>query len=283
MLTVISANHPVFPLKTGRDGSNKTASATTQFSATETLSQHRHLADISPTWCARLARIESAETSEGEGLLRKSEVVSLLPKVFPALRQLRARDRSHSQEIGFGLWQHKLNIRGPQAFVLRDRAESARSMEAFVSSTDRPLEPADMSDRLRYSPSLHPLHAFLLAGAVTLFVSALLSDIAYFNTAEIQWKNFTSWLQAGGLVFTGLAILWAVADLFRTVASKARALIYAVLLIATFVLGFIDELVHAKDAWATMPEGLVLSAIVAVLAVAATLLGFSSLRAGAMQ
>jgi uncharacterized membrane protein len=140
-----------------------------------------------------------------------------------------------------------------------------------------------MRERHRYSPSLHPLHAFLLAGAVTLFVSALLSDIAYFNTAEIQWKNFTSWLQAGGLVFTGLAILWAVADLFRTVASKARALIYAVLLIATFVLGFIDELVHAKDAWATMPEGLVLSAIVAVLAVAATLLGFSSLRAGAMQ
>src|SRR4051794_35836474 len=92
----------------------------------------------------------------------------------------------------------ELNIRGPQAFVLHMVGRNRlASLEAFVSSTDRPLKPADTSDRLRYSPSLHPLHAFLLAGAVTLFVSALLSDIAYFNTAEIQWKNFTSWLQVG--------------------------------------------------------------------------------------
>jgi uncharacterized membrane protein len=145
------------------------------------------------------------------------------------------------------------------------------------------LEPAYASERLRYWPSLHPLHAYLLAGAVTLFIGALLSDTAYFTTAEIQWKNFASWLLAGGLVFTGFAILWAVVDLFRTVASKARASIYPVLLIAAFVLGFIDELVHAKDAWATMPEGLVLSAIIAVLTVAAIIMRFSSRFAGAMR
>ena len=52
------------------------------------------------------------------------------------------------------------------------------------------------------------------------------------------------------------------------------------LLLATFVLGFINSLVHAKDVWAAMPAGLVLSLIVAVLAIAATWIGFSSLRVG---
>lgn len=152
-----------------------------------------------------------------------------------------------------------------------------------MSSTNHLLHPADAADRPVYSLSLHPLHAFLLAGAITLFVSALLSDIAYFKTAEIQWKNFASWLLAGGLVFSGFATLWAAIDLLRTRGSKVRALIYLILLLAAFVVGFIDELVHAKDAWATMPGGLILSAIVAVLAVAAGLLGFSTLRTGAMR
>ena len=49
------------------------------------------------------------------------------------------------------------------------------------------------------------------------------------------------------------------------------------LLLAAWVLGFVDELVHAKDAWASMPEGLIMSVLVAGLATAATVLGFSTL------
>ena len=47
---------------------------------------------------------------------------------------------------------------------------------------------------------IHPLHAFLLAATVPLFLGALLSDAAYARTQEIQWTNFASWLIAGGLV-----------------------------------------------------------------------------------
>lgn len=151
------------------------------------------------------------------------------------------------------------------------------------SSFDRSLPPVHPADRLNYRPSLHPLHAFLLAGAVTLFIGGFLSDLAYLMTYEIQWKNFTSWLLAGALVFTGFSILWGLVDIFRTRENRARPLIYLVLLIAIFVLGFINELVHAKDAWATMPEGLILSMIGAVLAIAANVLGFSNLRAGAVR
>ncbi|OSN62478.1 hypothetical protein BV349_04778 [Pseudomonas syringae pv. actinidiae] len=34
-----------------------------------------------------------------------------------------------------------------------------------------------------------PLHATLLAGTVPLFLGALLSDIAYYQTFQIQWSN----------------------------------------------------------------------------------------------
>ena len=64
-------------------------------------------------------------------------------------------------------------------------------------------------------PSLHPLHAALLAGTVPLFLGVLLSDLTYSNSYEIQWKNFASWLLVGGLVFGGFTLLWAAIDLAR--------------------------------------------------------------------
>jgi len=52
------------------------------------------------------------------------------------------------------------------------------------------------------------------------------------------------------------------------------------LLVATWVLGFINALQHAKDAWAVMPTGLVLSVIVTLLACAVAWIGLSNLRDG---
>lgn len=58
-----------------------------------------------------------------------------------------------------------------------------------------------------YPRALHPLHAVLLAGTIPLFLGALLCDLAYAASYEIQWSNFASWLIVGGLVFGGLALL----------------------------------------------------------------------------
>lgn len=121
---------------------------------------------------------------------------------------------------------------------------------------------------------IHPFHAVLLAGTVPLFLGAVLSDIAYARSYEIQWSNFASWLVVGGLAFGGAALLCAVVDLFRGV----RAFAYTTLLLFTWVLGFINALIHAKDGWAMMPVGLVLSIVVFVLACAATWAGFSGPR-----
>jgi uncharacterized membrane protein len=132
-------------------------------------------------------------------------------------------------------------------------------------------------DRIRWT--LHPLNAVLLAGALALFLGALLSDIVYFRSYQIQWNNFASWLLAGALVVGAFALVAAIVGLFR-VRGRAWPVVYALLLLAVWVLGFIDALVHARDAFATMPAGLVLSVIVVILACVALWIAFAGMRTG---
>jgi uncharacterized membrane protein len=113
----------------------------------------------------------------------------------------------------------------------------------------------------------------LLAGTFPLFLGVLLADIAYFNTYEIQWKNFASWLLVGALVFGGLTLLGAVFAVIRVGWRVRSASVYLLLLLAAWLLGFINALVHAADAWASMPQGLVLSVVVLALVLAASWLG----------
>lgn len=127
---------------------------------------------------------------------------------------------------------------------------------------------------------LHTIPAVLLAGTVPLFLGVLLTDFTYFSTYELQWKNFASWLIVGGLIFGGFALLWLLIELFDSTKRGRLRVLSIFFLLATFVLGFINALVHAQDAWESMPEALVLSALGTVLAITATVLAFSTLRAG---
>ena len=140
-----------------------------------------------------------------------------------------------------------------------------------------------ISTGYRYSALIHPLHAVLLAGTVPLFLGAALSDYAYSSTYEIQWNNFASWLITGGLLFAGIALLFAVIDLCRASRRAPGIFLYAAILLATWVIGFYNALMHARDAWASMPTGLVMSVIVAVLACLATWSGFHARRIGGMK
>jgi uncharacterized membrane protein len=127
--------------------------------------------------------------------------------------------------------------------------------------------------------ALHPLHAILLAFPLPMFLGALLSDLAYWSSYHVQWANFSSWLIAGGLTGGAFALLWALVDLLRQSAwPRSRRAVYFTVIFVMWVLGFINALVHAKDAWATMPEGLYLSAVTALLAAIAAWIGFSASR-----
>jgi uncharacterized membrane protein len=127
---------------------------------------------------------------------------------------------------------------------------------------------------------LHPLHAFLLAAALPLFLGGLLSDMAYSSGYQIQWSNFAQWLIAGAMVFTGFALLWSFIALLRGRSYRGRPLASFLLLLAVFVLGLVNSFVHARDAFGTMPDGLILSWVVTLLALAATWMEFATLRRG---
>lgn len=127
--------------------------------------------------------------------------------------------------------------------------------------------------------AIHPFHAAMLAGSLSLFLGTLLADYAYWSSYQIEWSNFASWLLIGAMVFATIALLCAVIDLSR----GRRAWLYTLVLAVAWVLGFFNALQHARDAWAIMPTALVLSVIVAVLVCVATWIGFSSLRAGGVK
>lgn len=129
---------------------------------------------------------------------------------------------------------------------------------------------------LARSWAIHPFHAAVLGGVLPLFLGALLADYAYWGTYEPQWSNFAAWLLVGAMVMTTLALVCGIVGLVR----GRRNLGYAVVLAVTWGVGFVNCLQHARDAWAVMPAGLVLSVVGTVLALVATWIGFSSLRVG---
>ena len=154
-------------------------------------------------------------------------------------------------------------------------ALSAYALPRPGASYNKELPPMTTLPTHRINPG--PLHAILLAGTVPLFLGALLSDITYTQTYQIQWANFASWLIAGALVFSGFALLFALVNLGRAERKAGAPVVYVLLLLATWIVGLVNAFQHAKDAYASMPAGLVLSAIVLALTLAAT---WTGLRAG---
>lgn len=134
-----------------------------------------------------------------------------------------------------------------------------------------------MDSIARWAPrrAIHPFHAAVLGGVLPLFLGALLSDYAYWSSHEIQWSNFAAWLLVGAMVVTSIALVCAIVSTLR-----GYNVIYLVVLALTWVVGFFNALHHARDAWAIMPGALVMSVIVSLLALVATVMGFCSLRTG---
>lgn len=116
----------------------------------------------------------------------------------------------------------------------------------------------------------HPLYAILLAFPVALFPAALVSDITYLNSAEIQWTNFSSWLIAGALLVGAPAFLWAAISAFRTPKRRARTLFHLVLVAIMWTAGLLNAFQHSRDGWSSVgTTGLLLSIVASAAALAA--------------
>jgi uncharacterized membrane protein len=109
---------------------------------------------------------------------------------------------------------------------------------------------------------LHP--PFVSVGG-SLLIAAFGSDLMYYQTSLMAWANSSAWLITAGLV---LALLAAVALLTDIVTGRGRPISWLdfVLLTAASLLSLVNVLVHSRDAWTSVvPEGIWLSAVVAIL------------------
>ncbi len=120
---------------------------------------------------------------------------------------------------------------------------------------------------------LHPFHAVVLGFPIALFSSALVADVAYLQTAEMQWSNFSAWLISGALLVGGLALAWAVISLtfgWRREGDRKRCLLYILILASMLALGLINIFKHSMDAWSSVETfGLILSSLCTLLALLA--------------
>jgi len=118
----------------------------------------------------------------------------------------------------------------------------------------------------------HPIYNIFLPVPVVCFIGAALTDWTYLDSGGTRfWSNFSSWLLAAGLVFAAIAGAVMLLDLIRGAAAN-RALGWATigLLLAAWIVEFVNSLVHARDGWtAVAGPGLILSVVGALLVVIA--------------
>ena len=122
-----------------------------------------------------------------------------------------------------------------------------------------------------------PVYAVLVQFPAVCFVGTLLTDIAYWQTANIIWETFSVWLLTAGCIVAAFA---AIAGLITWIRYRhVRTLPYAgphvAVSIATLVLAIANAFVHSRDGWvAVVPQGLTLSIVVFILMLIATWLGW---------
>ena len=125
----------------------------------------------------------------------------------------------------------------------------------------------------------HPLHTILAAFPIAFFTGAVVTDITYANTYEMQWANFSVWMITGGLVMFVLAGLAGIVDALW---NRKRRLPrpgwpHSLGMLIVFVVEVFNALVHSRDAYTSvMPTGLILSVIGAVLVLVVSWIGTSA-------
>ena len=124
-----------------------------------------------------------------------------------------------------------------------------------------------------------PLLNITAAFPIALFTAALATDLAYLQTATQVWADFSAWLLAGGEAFGVAAALIGVVVLIANRRLPRTRPIWPVVVgaISVLVIGFINNLVHSRDAWTSVvPTGLTLSAITVVLMLIVAWAGFAA-------
>src|SRR3954468_16671535 len=115
------------------------------------------------------------------------------------------------------------------------------------------------------------LHAFFGAFPLAYFVFAFITDYVYTQSYNLLWQYFSIWMIVAGLVTLGFSILFGCIDWFMSRQSDGpRGSVWHMLpALLAWLLGLLNAFVHSRDGWtAVVPEGIILSAIGALLMLA---------------
>ncbi|WHA40453.1 DUF2231 domain-containing protein [Agrobacterium larrymoorei] len=128
-----------------------------------------------------------------------------------------------------------------------------------------------MNEVSRREASAYPFQSLFVPFPFVCFSLALATDVAFWQTANLMWQNFSAWLLFAGLVAGGLAVLAGLLDLLRARTRPMRPSFVSILLfLVMLIFAFVNSLVHAGDGWtAVVPYGLLLSAITFVVSLMA--------------
>jgi len=122
------------------------------------------------------------------------------------------------------------------------------------------------------NPPVPVAYGFLLSFPIACFFLAMLTDIAYWQTANLLWLHFSEWLLLAGLAFGFLAGILAVARRLRGRIGPAWPTMagYAIV----FLLAVLNSFIHTADGWtAVVPYGLATSVATVVLMAIVALFG----------
>ena len=142
-----------------------------------------------------------------------------------------------------------------------------------ITMTETTLR-SDTSSRSPVKADRRLLHEMMTPFPVAYFAAAFVTDLAYWQSANVMWERFSVWLIVAGLIAAVFVALAAIIDLVvrkqRPAWPHASAYVFAVLL------SVINVFVHSRDAYtAVVPTGLTLSGLVFVILLAATSAGWA--------
>jgi uncharacterized membrane protein len=124
----------------------------------------------------------------------------------------------------------------------------------------------------------HPIHPMLVPFPIACFVGTLLTDLAYWRTADVMWSNFSAWLVTVGVIMGLIAAVAGLIDFLsnRLVRAQPPAWPHAIGNAAALILSIVNMFVHSRDGWTSVvPTGLILSALVVGILVFTGWMGWS--------
>lgn len=127
---------------------------------------------------------------------------------------------------------------------------------------------ADSNPRSTAQIAGHPFHPMLVPFPIVCFVGTLVTDIAYWRTANMTWAVMSVWLLTAGLIIALFAVIAGFIDFLgdRRIRDLRAVWIHAIGNAIALILSIINVFVHSRDGYTSVvPTGLILSVLVVLI------------------